>query len=47
MRLSRITSKGRVTLPKRVRDAAGLAAGDVVVFSVEGESVTLRKLRRR
>ncbi len=34
---ARITSKGQVTLPKPVRDALGVDAGDAVVFRVEGE----------
>jgi AbrB family looped-hinge helix DNA binding protein len=31
-RFARIASGGRVTLPKEVRDALGLAAGDYVSF---------------
>jgi antitoxin PrlF len=45
MELARITSKGQMTIPRRVRQAANLAEGDVVTFAVEGETVTLRKLR--
>ena len=44
MELARITSKGQMTIPKKVRQAARLAEGDVVTFVVEGETVTLRKL---
>ena len=44
MELARITSKGQMTIPKKVRQAARLAEGDVVSFVVEGETVTLRKL---
>ena len=44
MELARITSKGRVTIPKKVRQAAHIAAGDVVIFVVEGETVTIRKM---
>jgi len=32
MELARITSKGRMTIPEKVRDAAHLAVGDVVAF---------------
>ena len=45
MELARITSKGQMTLPKRVRDAARLACGDVVVFVVENDRVIMRKVR--
>jgi len=35
-----VTSKGQVTLPKSVRDALGLEAGDRVMFRVhEGRAV--------
>lgn len=44
MELARITSKGQMTIPKRVRDAAHLKSGDVVAFDVKGERVMLRKL---
>lgn len=32
---ARLTSKGQLTVPKRVRDALDLRAGDEVVFRVE------------
>jgi AbrB family looped-hinge helix DNA binding protein len=32
---ARVTSKGQVTIPKRVREALALRAGDEVVFRVE------------
>lgn len=44
MNLARITSKGQMTIPKKVREAAHLAEGDVISFVVEGDRVTLRKL---
>ena len=43
-----VTSKGQVTIPKRVRDFLGLVAGSAVDFEVTGQSeVTLRPARRR
>jgi AbrB family looped-hinge helix DNA binding protein len=42
-----MSSKGQMTIPKRVRDAAQLAEGDVVVFAVEGDRIILRKLPAR
>lgn len=34
---AKVTSKGQVTVPKAVRDALGIKAGDEVVFRVEGD----------
>lgn len=39
----RVSSKGQVTIPKRVRDAAGIPPGSEVEFVVEGNVVTLRR----
>jgi AbrB family looped-hinge helix DNA binding protein len=44
MDVSRITSKGQVTIPKRIREAAGLATGDVLAFTVAGDHVEFRKV---
>ena len=38
----RITSKGQVTIPKRIRDAAGLLPGTEVEFAIEQENVIVR-----
>jgi antitoxin PrlF len=38
-----LTSKGRITLPKSVRDALGLKGGDRILFRVlEGRAVLAR-----
>ena len=43
-----VTSKGQVTIPKKVRDLLGLVAGSAVDFEVSGErEVTLRPAGRR
>ena len=44
MDVARITTKGQMTIPKRVRLAARLAPGDIMSFVVENERVILRKL---
>ena len=41
--LSRVSSKGQVTLPKKVRDAIGVRAGDLVAYEVSKGAVTLRR----
>ncbi len=44
MNLARITSKGQMTIPKKVREAAHLTEGDVISFVVEGDRITLPAL---
>jgi AbrB family looped-hinge helix DNA binding protein len=40
-----VTSKGQVTIPKQVREALGIVAGDHVLFRVEGGRATLARTR--
>lgn len=40
---ARMSSKGQVTVPKAVRDALGLSAGDDVVVRVEGDRAVLAR----
>ena len=42
---SSITIKGQTTLPKAVRDALGLEAGDKVRYVILGEGVMIRPVR--
>ena len=44
MELSKITARGQTTIPKTIRDAAGLREGDVLAFEVEGDHLVVRKL---
>ena len=41
-----VTSKGQVTIPKRVRDALGIAAGSKVEFSIKGAEARLTLVRK-
>ena len=44
MDLARITSKGQMTIPRKIRLAAHLNEGDVVSFAVENDRIVFRKL---
>jgi antitoxin PrlF len=44
--LATVTSKGQITLPKAVREALGLSAGDPVLFEEVNGMVTLRRRPR-
>ena len=44
MELARVGTRGQTTIPKRVREAAGLAAGDLVSFEVHCDHLVVRKL---
>ena len=40
-----IDGAGRIVIPKALRDALGLVAGDVLALESEGERITLRPVR--
>lgn len=40
---AKVTSKGRVTVPKAVRNALGIEAGDEIVFRVEGQRAVIAR----
>jgi AbrB family looped-hinge helix DNA binding protein len=44
--MSRLTSKGQVTIPKSVRDRLGLQPGDEVEFIETPEGVRVRRRRQ-
>jgi antitoxin PrlF len=44
VQMSRVSSKGQVTLPKTVREAIGVSPGDAVTYDVVNGVVTLRRL---
>lgn len=43
MIISRITSKAQTTIPRAVRAALGLKAGDSVAYVIEGEHVVMKR----
>ncbi len=43
MELARITARGQTTIPKRVREAANLNAGDTLSFEVRSDHLVVRK----
>ena len=45
MKLSKISSKGQITIPKSVRQILGVKAGDLVSFVVRKGPVSLRPVR--
>lgn len=44
MEISRITSKGQTTIPRRVRERLGLNPGDILEYSVEDDRIVMRKV---
>jgi AbrB family looped-hinge helix DNA binding protein len=43
----RITSKGQVTIPKAIRESAGMTTGSEVEFRVDGGAVVVERVRGR
>ena len=44
MELARVGSRGQTTIPKRVRAAANLNAGDTLAFEVQADHLIVRKM---
>ena len=44
MLLSRLSSKGQVTIPKEIRDAVRLKPGDMVAYEVRNGIVTIKRV---
>ena len=44
---AKVTSKGQVTIPKCVRDAAGLNAGDTIHFTVIEDATIIVRVKNR
>jgi AbrB family looped-hinge helix DNA binding protein len=44
---TQVTSKGQVTIPKRVRQAMGITPGSKVEFAIEGGAAVIRVVRKK
>ena len=44
METSRVTAKGQMTIPKRLRARCGIREGDTVMLEVVGDRIVLRKV---
>ena len=44
MNISRLSSKGQVTIPRKIREAIGLKAGDLVAYEIQDQVVTLKRV---
>lgn len=44
---STVTSKGQITVPKKIRERLGLKSGDTLEFITEGDRTFVRPLRKR
>ena len=47
MAATTVTSKGQVTIPKDVREKAGIGPGAEVEFEVDGDVITLTRAKQR
>ncbi|MBI5967805.1 MAG: AbrB/MazE/SpoVT family DNA-binding domain-containing protein [Deltaproteobacteria bacterium] len=47
MEKGKITFKGQVTIPKKIRDALALKDGDSVIFTVEGDHAILNPMKKK
>ncbi|QQS14795.1 MAG: AbrB/MazE/SpoVT family DNA-binding domain-containing protein [Rhodospirillales bacterium] len=45
--ISRLTTKGQITIPKAVRAALRLAEGDIVAFELGDNAATMRRVQTR
>ena len=44
METARVAAKGRMTIPKRLRERCGIREGDTVMLEVVGDRIVLSKL---
>ena len=46
MKFARISARGQTTIPKRIREEAGLYEGDTLAFERKGDFLVVRKVVR-
>lgn len=44
MHLSKLSSKGQVTIPKEIREALGISPGDHVAYEIKGHEATIKRV---
>ena len=44
MVVGKLSSKGQVTIPKKVRDVLGAEPGDTIAYEIQGDLVRLRRV---
>lgn len=44
MYVSRLSSKGQVTIPKEIRETVGLKPGDMITYEVQNGAITLTRM---
>ena len=47
MQKIKITFKGQVTIPKKIRKALAIREGDSVIFSVEGDHAVVKPIKKK
>ena len=46
MKIARLSARGQTTIPKSIREAAGIYVGDTLAFETDGDRVVVRKVLR-
>ncbi|HDI60977.1 MAG TPA: AbrB/MazE/SpoVT family DNA-binding domain-containing protein [Desulfobacteraceae bacterium] len=44
MHISKISAKGQITIPAKIRSAMGTRPGDLIAYELEGKTVRLKKV---
>ena len=44
MQVAKIGARGRTTIPKTIREAAGLREGDMIAFEFDGDRLVVHKV---